>query len=167
MTGTFVHERTFESRWKLLEAARERLSRANSLDEVMAIVRSTARGVASADGVCFVLRDGDACHYAEEDAIAPLWKGQRFPMSACISGWAMLNAKTAVIEDIFADPRIPHEAYRPTFVKSLIMAPVGAQSPAAAIGAYWAVRRAFSAREVELVESLAAAIARPMQKAAA
>ena len=31
------------------------------------------------------------CYYADEDAISPLWKGQRFPMSACISGWAMLN----------------------------------------------------------------------------
>ena len=31
------------------------------------------------------LREG---RYADEDAIGKLWKGQRFPMSTCISGWA-------------------------------------------------------------------------------
>ena len=72
----------------------------------------------------------------EEDAIGPLWKGQYFPLSACISGWSMLNGQTAVIEDVFADPRIPHDAYRPTFVKSLIMTPVGEKN-VAAMGAYW------------------------------
>jgi len=29
--------------------------------------------------------------YADEDAIGPLWKGQRFPMDHCISGWAMVH----------------------------------------------------------------------------
>ena len=83
----------------------------------------------SADGVTFVLRDYSNCHYVEEDAISPLWKGQRFPMTSCISGWAMMNNKTAVIPDIFADDRIPHEVYRKTFVKSLVMAPVGFDTP--------------------------------------
>ena len=53
----------------------------------------------------------------------------------------MLNGQTAVIEDVFADPRIPHDAYRRTFVKSLIMTPVG-ESNVAAIGAYWRDQRA-------------------------
>jgi len=45
-------------------------------------------------------------------------------MSACISGWTMLNRQPAVIEDIYADPRIPADAYRPTFVRSLAMVPI-------------------------------------------
>jgi GAF domain-containing protein len=44
----------------------------------------------------------------------------------------------AVIADIYADSRVPHEVYRPTFVKSLAMVPVRAPEPIAAIGAYWA-----------------------------
>ena len=167
MPTAFIHDRTFESRWKLLDAARARLAMARNLDDVIAIVRSAARAIASADGVSFVLREGEKCHYVEEDAIGPLWKGQRFPMSACISGWAMMNARTAVIEDIFADPRIPHDAYRPTFVKSLIMTPVGGAAPVAAIGAYWATRRTFSQRDVELVESLAAEVAGSLERGAA
>ena len=85
--------------WKLLSVAEERLQTAQGRDGIIAVVRSTVRAVCGADGVTFVLRDGDLCHYVEEDAIGPLWKGQRFPMSACISGWAMHHAQTAVIED--------------------------------------------------------------------
>src|ERR1700750_1535911 len=94
-------------RWKLLASAKEKLAAAADRRAVIEVVRQTARAVCCADGVCFILRDGDKCHYVEEDAIAPLWKGQRFPLTACISGWSMLNAKIAVIEDVFADPRIP------------------------------------------------------------
>src|SRR5215467_12485878 len=108
----------------LLVATVQELSLARDLDTVMKIVRSAARALTHADGATFVLRDGDRCFYADEDAISPLWKGQRFPMSACISGWVMLNREPAVIEDIYADPRIPAEAYRPTFVKSLAMVPI-------------------------------------------
>src|ERR1700761_7972090 len=98
-----------DPRWKLLEVAEERLEAAISREAVIEVVRITARHACSADGVCFVLREGDLCYYVEEDAIAPLWKGQRFPMSACISGWSMRHAQTAVISDVFADPRIPHD----------------------------------------------------------
>src|ERR1700742_4323122 len=151
-----------DPRWKLLDAAEDRLEAADSQDAVIAVVRSTARAVCSADGVCFVLRDGDRCHYVEEDAIGPLWKGQRFDMHACISGWAMLNAQTAVIEDVFTDPRIPHDVYRRTFVKSLIMTPVGEEGPVAAIGAYWAEKRHFTPLEIGAVKTMAALIGRAL-----
>src|ERR671918_520465 len=101
----------------LLGAVQE-LSLARAVEDVQNVVRVAARKLAEADGATFVLRDGDRCFYADEYAIAPLWKGQRFPLSACISGWAMLNRQSVAIDDIYADPRIPHEAYRPTFVKS-------------------------------------------------
>src|SRR5262245_26657534 len=113
---------------------------ASARDEasVFAIVRRAARDLTGADGVTFVLRQGKFCFYAEEDAIGPLWKGKRFPMETCISGWAMLNKTWAAIPDIYVDDRIPHDAYRPTFVKSLLMMPVRREDPIAAIGAYWA-----------------------------
>ena len=56
------------------------LSLARSLPRSSAIVRSAARRLTGADGATFVLRDGTRCFYADEDAISPLWKGQRFPM---------------------------------------------------------------------------------------
>ena len=46
----------------------------------MDIVRHAARQLVGADGATFVLRDGDKSFYADEDAIAPLWKGLRFPL---------------------------------------------------------------------------------------
>ncbi|WP_291523226.1 ATP-binding protein [Acidithiobacillus sp.] len=133
----------------------QKLSLARDLGTIMDIVRHAARSITGADGATFVLRDGDKCFYAEEDAISPLWKGQRFPMSACISGWAMLNRQAAVIEDIYADPRIPADAYRPTFVKSLAMVPIRTIDPVGAIGNYWGVHHHPTPEQVKLLQALA------------
>jgi signal transduction histidine kinase len=131
------------------------LSMARNLEQVMAIVRIGARALTGADGVTFVLRDGDQCHYADEDAVSPLWKGQRFPIGHCISGWVMLNGKPVAIADIFADPRIPHDAYRQTFVKSMAMVPVRAEDPVGAIGAYWAKCHQPPVEVVDLLQTIA------------
>lgn len=137
----------------------QQLALARSMDEIMGLVRTAARSLTGADGVTFVLRDGDRCYYADEDAISPLWKGQRFPAALCISGWAMLHRQAVVIEDIYQDERIPHDAYRLTFVRSLVMVPVRKEDPVAAIGAYWATRRRASPTEVAVLESIANAAA--------
>ena len=126
----------------------QQLSLCRTADDVMGVLRTSVRTLIGADGVTVVLRDGDLCHYADEDAIAPLWKGRRFPMQTCISGWAMLNRQQVAIEDIYADARIPHDAYRPTFVKSLAMTPIRQADPMGAIGVYWA--RGHAATEMEL-----------------
>ncbi len=60
-------------------AMAQQLSRARDLPGVMEVVRRAARAMLAADGVTFVLRDGERVFYADEDAIAPLWKGRRFP----------------------------------------------------------------------------------------
>ena len=138
-----------------LESLLLRLSKARGEDEVIAAVRDTARRLIGADGVTFVLRDGDRCRYADEDAISPLWKGQSFPAETCISGWAMINRQTVVIEDIYADDRIPHAAYRPTFVRSLAMVPVRPEDPVAAIGAYWSVRATPAPAAIATLERIA------------
>ena len=126
-------------------------------------MRSAARRLTGADGATFVLRDEGECFYADEEAIAPLWKGKRFPFQSCISGWAMLNRKPAVIEDIYADARIPHDAYRPTFVRSLVMVPIRTMDPVGAIGIYWAQRHAATEQEVGLARALADSTAVALQ----
>lgn len=153
-----------DPRWKLLDVARDRLAAAADQDEIIEIVRKSARAIVSSDGVTFVLREFSHCHYVEEDAIGPLWKGQKFPMTSCISGWAMMNGRTAVVPDIFADARIPHDVYRKTFVRSLVMAPVGFDTPVAAIGAYWRDKPVISPREVAAVEAIAAMVGDAMQR---
>jgi response regulator RpfG family c-di-GMP phosphodiesterase len=146
-----------------LVGAVQRLSLARSIPDIQEIVRTAARHLTGADGATFVLRDGPNCHYADEDAIAPLWKGQRFPLEACISGWAMLNRRPVAIEDIYADERIPHDAYRPTFVKSLAMVPIRTLDPVGAIGNYWATRHQPTEQEVELLWALADSTAVAME----
>lgn len=137
----------------------EQLSGARTIEDVAAIVRTAARRISGADGVTFVLRDGERCWYLDEEAIGPLWKGQRFPLTACISGWVMLNRRMAVIPDIYADARIPHDAYRPTFVRSLVMTPVRPADPMAAIGAYWRTLGAPDPSVIARLEAMARATA--------
>lgn len=132
---------------------------APDLRGVIRAVRASARELVGADGVTFVLREGDYCHYAEEDAVGPLWKGRRFPMETCISGWVMVHGESAVIPDIFQDPRIPVDAYRPTFVRSLAMVPVGGAALVAAIGAYWATPHTATDEQMRDLHALADAAA--------
>src|SRR5690606_33198752 len=89
------------------------LDDAATTDEVRLVLRSSARAAVHAQGATVVELEGDQCHYADEDAMSPLWKGQRFPVKACISGWAMRHRQVAVIPDIRVDERVPYEAYRP------------------------------------------------------
>jgi diguanylate cyclase (GGDEF)-like protein len=138
---------------RLLRASRD-LALARTQSEVQRIVSNAARELAGSDGAAFVLRDDGKCHYVDEDAIAPLWKGHAFPIEDCISGWSMLNRRSASIADIYVDPRVPHDAYRPTFVKSLLMVPIGAD-PIGAIGSYWAQPRKPSDEEEALLLQLA------------
>jgi PAS domain S-box-containing protein len=131
------------------------LSGARDGDEIIEIVRRSARGLSGAQGIAVILNDEGHCHYLVEDSESPLWAGQKFPIDACISGWAMTHNETVAIPDIFADSRIPHASYHPTFVRSLIMVPVGEVAPFAAIGAYWDRVREPEAEEIAVLQALA------------
>jgi signal transduction histidine kinase len=139
---------------RLVSAVQE-LSLTRDLEGVMRVVRRVARELCGADGATFVLRDEGKCFYADEDAIEPLWKGKRFPMDACVSGWAMNRREAVMIEDIYVDPRVPIDAYRPTFVKSLAMVPIRTAAPIGAIGNYWATRHKATEEELKLLQALA------------
>jgi diguanylate cyclase (GGDEF)-like protein len=141
----------------------QQLSFARDLATVQEIVRHAARALCGADGATLVLRENGMCYYADEDAIAPLWKGMRFPMDACISGWSMINRRAAVIPDIYADARVPAEAYRPTFVKSLAMVPIRSLDPIGAIGVYWATHYAADPLQVRVLQALADSTAVAME----
>jgi len=143
----------------LLIAAVQELSLARDMDAIAGIVRRTARRLTGADGATFILREGNLCRYVDEDAIGPLWKGRSFPLDACVSGMVMQEKQSVVIPDIYADARIPVDAYRPTFVKSLVVVPIRTLDPIGAIGNYWADKRTAGEDEVELLQTLADATA--------
>jgi GAF domain-containing protein len=71
----------------------------------------------------------------------------------------MSHGEAVVVPDIYADPRIPHAAYRPTFVKSMAMVPVRHIDPIAAIGAYWANPHTATDGEIAILRILADASA--------
>lgn len=146
-----------------LVRAIERLASAGSVEDIVEVVRTAARRLVGSDGVAVILREGDQCRYVEEDAIGPLWKGRHFPLSSCISGWAMLHRRTVAIPDIRQDERIPQDLYRDTFVRSLLMAPVSSDDPIGAIGAYWGQVYEPTPDETEVLETLARATATAME----
>lgn len=154
LTGRPTAGMNEETLHHLLKAVRD-LAACRDVTSVVDVVRVAARRLAQADGATFVLRDEGRCYYVAEDAIEPLWSGQRFPLEACISGWAMIHEEQVVIPDIYLDPRIPHDAYRPTFVKSLVMTPVRSGGGIAAIGTYWAQQRLATPVEQEVLQALA------------
>jgi hypothetical protein len=146
-----------------LVAAIQQLSLCRSIGEIQRVVRTAARRLTGADGATFVFREGETCFYADENAISPLWKGRRFPIDSDISGWTMKNGRPAVIEDIYADDRIPHGVYRSTFVNSLAIVPIRTLDPVGAIGNYWSDRHQPTYREVELLQALADSTAVAME----
>ncbi|MBN2681919.1 MAG: PAS domain S-box protein [Bacteroidales bacterium] len=137
-----------------LFAVANQLTIAQTQYEVIQIIKKSARALCSADGVTIVMRNQDQCHYIDEDAISPLWKGKLFPMDVCISGWCMKNKKNVNIEDITIDSRIPQDIYRKTFVKSMLMTPIRKTEPLGAIGVYWKDIHKVTPSEIELLETL-------------
>ena len=148
-----------------LATAIDEFANAGTVAAVQGIVHRAARQVTGADGATLILREGGQCHYVEEDAIEPLWKGSRFPLENCISGWAMLHGEPVVVEDVFADPRIPQDLYRPTFVRSLLIVPIGTRRAIGAIGMYWARRHRATDEQVAAARALAGSAAAALERA--
>ncbi|HET9094680.1 MAG TPA: HD domain-containing phosphohydrolase [Solirubrobacteraceae bacterium] len=148
---------------ELLRATQE-LSLVRSEPEILEILRRTARRLVGADAATIALREPDACFYAEEDSVTPLWRGERLPLDASVSGWTMCHGEAAIIPDLSADDRVP-AAYRATFVRSLAVMPIRARDPLGAIGVYWAQPHQASAHEVRLLQGLAESAAVAFQNA--
>jgi signal transduction histidine kinase len=80
-------------------------------------------------------------------------------MQSCISESVMTRNAPVVIPDISADARLSQEMYRAASIESLVMVPVRAPQPIAAIGAYWAAPHHASDEEVGGMILLADAVA--------
>lgn len=140
---------------EILQVVSRQLVSVKELEDVSRIICQAVRDLLHSDGATFVLHEDDTVHYFDENAIEPLWKGRKFPINCCVSGWSILERQPVAIRDIYVDHRIPHDAYRPTFVNSLAMMPVGPGDPVAAIGAYWADNHLATREEINLLKSLA------------
>jgi hypothetical protein len=71
-----------------------------------------------------------------------------------------------VIPGIYADPRVPQGAYRPTSVRSMAMVPVAKGTAVGAIGAYWASAHVADETELRTLTTLADAASLAMAAAA-
>jgi GAF domain-containing protein len=147
----------------LPDAVREALRDVPTLELVSDVVTRTARTLTGAQGATFVLVEGDQCLYVDEDAVAPLWPGQRFPVAHCISGWAITHGEQVAVPEVFLDSRVPYEAYVPTFVRGLLMTPVGVPA-VAAIGVYWSTPHRATEEQAAIVTELADAAGEALER---
>lgn len=138
---------------------RARLNASETVDEVIAALCETTRDIVESDGVTVIRREGDEVVYVGEDAISPLWTGQRFSIRTCISGMAILARAPIAIPDIMHDRRVPLNAYLATFVRSMAMVPIGRDDPQMAIGAYWQKTEPAAAVAIERLTQITAAAA--------
>lgn len=139
-----------------MKAALETLVACRTVDAVVECLRGAARDLAGADGITVIRREGDEVVYVTEDAIAPLWHGQRFPIGVCVTGMAMLSGEPILIPDIRNDRRVPLNAYLGTFVQSMAVFPIGRVDPHWAMGAYWRQARPLPEQAIERLTALAA-----------
>lgn len=146
----------------LIELVRSLVSATTQAD-ITARVTRAVRTLTGAAGATFVLKEGECCYYADENAVSPMWKGARFPLASCASGWAMDQNASVVIPDIRADERISQATYRPTFVRSMVVSPVHTDAPIAAIGAYWAKPVKPRRQDIATIETIAHAAALALQ----
>lgn len=144
----------FFQSWHLLTAATREMEACATLGEVLETLRNRTRAITGADGVAVVRREAGEVVYVGEDAISPLWTGRRFAITTCVSGLAILQRTPIVIPDIQADDRVPLNAYLATFVRSMVLFPIGAGKPVAALGCYWAEKKSVRQDVMYLITSL-------------
>lgn len=161
MAGTEYYLKSIESLFKVVQ----NLCLAHSLEEITKVVLAAVRELTGSEGATFVILDNGFSYYVDENAIAHLWKGQRFPINTCIGGWVMLNRKAAIIDDVSDDPRISRAVYQDTFVKSMAMVPIGTDEPIGAIGTYWLQQHQATTEQVKLLQLLADCTAAAMANA--
>jgi hypothetical protein len=153
----------FERRLRLVEALGA-LPRASTIADIIALLARTARQISGADGICVIRRENDMVSYVAEDAEAPLWQGRSFPIDRCISGLALREDRVLLIPDVYVDARVPHAAYRPTFVRSMAMFPVASHGAALALGAYWRVRGPIDPVATTMLQRLSECAARSSER---
>lgn len=141
-----------------------RLSHVRSSTELVDALRASARHVAACDGIAIIRREGEEVIYIAEDAETKMWTGVRCPVEQCVSGLAMVENRPILIPDIYADARVPHAAYRPTFVKSMAVFPIGLGEPRLALGAYWGSTGEIDRGAVTLLSSLARAASESFER---
>jgi signal transduction histidine kinase/ActR/RegA family two-component response regulator len=131
------------------------LSRARSIERIAELLCRAARSLTGSDGAAVALREGPAWRYLEENAVGPLWKGQRFELSDDVVGFVTAQRQCAFIEDIHADERFSLERFRSTFVVSTLVVPLGSDDPIGTVEAFWATAHRGSAEEASLVQAIA------------
>ncbi len=132
-----MHNKTNEDKNDILiNALQDIISVKNSIDLRKIILRA-AQKLTNSDGVIFVVNENNFCNYIAENSGEHILRGKKIPIESSICGWALLNKKSVVIDDINEDKTVKQNEYKNTSIKSLIILPIGIDLPKKAIAMYW------------------------------
>jgi len=159
-----LDDRALAARWGYVAEAVEALSAARSMDEVIDVLGARARRIIGCEGVVLVVRDGDLCRCVAEDSVESLWLGQSFRWEESVAGWAMHHATTMSESDVLLDPRVPPDGYADTYVRSMLVTPIGRGQPRAAIAALWSESGRPGDNQVAMLETLARAASAALER---
>jgi signal transduction histidine kinase/CheY-like chemotaxis protein len=130
------------------------LARARSRREVYSLACQAARRLLDSDGSSLALIEGDECFYVAEDAIAPLWKGLRFPVDGSVAGRVIREQRGLLVSDIRTEAALPRANFSATFVRSFAMVPIGNRAPTAALGSFWQRVDAPTQHDLKILQAL-------------
>ncbi len=166
--GTLAPARAIETsdapRQEILIHAIKALARMRSATDVYTLVTDAARRLVGADRGAFILRQPEADVYiCESGDVPPLCKGEYVPLETSISGRAMSEARLISVDDLDADPNLPHRLHHAARVASLTAVPVIGGDTIGAIECHWSTRHHVDTAELVLLETLAATAASFLQ----
>ncbi|HEY5799550.1 MAG TPA: PAS domain S-box protein, partial [Burkholderiaceae bacterium] len=125
-------------RFTSLAHALEQLATAATRGEIMQVFLATAHKLTGADAVAVVFRGSEDCYYADGSTESErMWHAHRFPLATFLSNWAMLDQRTAVLDNIATDERIPAPLRDAPQMRSALFVPFGGERPTGAAGACW------------------------------
>jgi signal transduction histidine kinase len=147
--------RDSNDRLEYLVHALKSLTASKTMEQMQEAITHSARNLVHSDSAALVMLEDGLCHHVAEDSSIRLWKGGKFSMDECVSGWSISHNKTAVIRDLASDSRVLTKHYASTPIKSLVMAPIFLDRPIGAIGAYWNEVFEPSPTDIKILQTLA------------
>lgn len=139
------------------------LSQVRDVEGVAKVVRNAARRLVDADGACFVVREGETCHYVGHNALSTELRSADFALDSCLPGWCILKRKAARVLDVRNDAMVRADLYDQSEVRSLIVVPIRRYDPVGAIEIYWQDEHVATDEEVRFVQALADSISVTMR----
>lgn len=136
------------------------LTDALTVDAVMRRIAEQASAITQATGAVMEVVDGNELRYAHGAGSLAGTEGLRLPISESLSGLAVRTGAVQLSNDALSDPRVDHDATAKIGARAMLIVPLAVDGEVLAVLKIVSDRiGAFSARDVEILSTLATFVA--------